>query len=113
MNHVPNEVLAALDDLGYGLLVGRPRTVDEGLRGDFRLQITCDHAAIDDGTARIEFRLQHTVALARLREHGSYVCTIVDNVESRLRAWGLEPPPAYDHRTTEEGWQVYAERLTL
>jgi hypothetical protein len=113
VNHVPDAVLAALDDFGYGLLTGQPATVDERLRRDLRLRITCDHAAIGDGTAPMEFRIQYTSALARVREHGSYVCTIVDNVESRLRAWGLEPPPAYDHRTTADGWQVYAGGLTL
>lgn len=113
MNHVPDEALAALDGLGYGLLVGQPKTIQERLRRDFRLRIPCDQVAVDDGTTRIEFRLQHTAALAQLREHGSYVCTIVNSVESRLQAWGLEPPPAYGHHATEEGWQVYAGRLTL
>lgn len=113
MDHVPDRVLAALDDLGRGLLVGKPTTVDEQLRRDLRLKITCGPGAITDGAAPIVFRLEHTATLARLRDHGSYVCTIIDNIESQLRAWGLGLPPAYAYQSTEDGWQVYAGTLKL
>lgn len=113
MNHVPNEVLAAIDRLGRGLLVDDPTVLRERLRSDFRLRIDCDRTALDDRTATIAFRLEHTSARDVLRDHGSYVCTIVDNVETRLQEWGMDPPLEYAHRATEDGWQVYAGTLGL
>lgn len=113
MNHVPNDVLAAIDDLCRGLLVDEPTILRERLRSDFRLCIDCDRAALNDGAATITFRLEHTSAAAELRDHSSYACTIADNVESRLREWGIDPPSAYTHRATEDGWQVYDGALSL
>jgi hypothetical protein len=113
MNHVPNEVLAAIDGVGRGLLVEDPTVLRERLRSDFRLRIDCDTSAFADGTAPIAFRLEHASARDALRDHGSYVCTIVDTVDSHLAGWGIEPPPAYAHRATENGWQVYAGTLAL
>lgn len=113
MNHVPDDVLAAIDDLGEGLLVDEPTVVRERLRSDFRVRIDADRAALDDGTATIAFRLEHASAAAELRDHGSYVRTIVDNVDARLREWGLDPPSAYTHRGTDDGWQVYDGTLVL
>lgn len=113
MNHVPDEVLAAIDDLGESLLRAEPTTVDERLRTDFRVRIECDRAALDRGEAAITFRLEHTTPADRLRGHGSYVGTIVANVETRLREWGIDPPEAYTHCGTEDGWQVYRGRARL
>lgn len=113
MNHVPNDVLVAIDELGRGLLVDEPGTVDERLRSDLRLRIDCDRTALDDGAATIAFRLEHTSPVERLRDHGPYVCTIVDAIDGRLGEWGIDPPPAYAHRAVEDGWQVYAGTLGL
>lgn len=107
MNHVPNDVLAAIDELGQGVLVDEPTALDKRLRSDFRVRINCDQAALDAGAATIMFRLERTSSVVQLRNHGSFVCTIVDNVESSLREWGLDPPAEYTHRETEDGWQVY------
>lgn len=107
MNHVPDDVLTAIEELGRGVLVDEPTVLDERLRSNFRICINCDRAALDTGAATITFRLEHTTPAVKLRDHGSFVCTIVDNVESSLRDWGFDPPTAYTHRTTEDGWQVY------
>jgi hypothetical protein len=37
----------------------------------------------------------------------------VDNVETRLREWGIDSPEAYSHRATADGWQVYRGRARL
>jgi hypothetical protein len=113
MNHVPDEVLAAIDDLGEALLRGEPTILDERLRTDLRVHVACDRTALDVGTAAVTFRLEHTMPADRLRGHGSYVGTIVDNVETRLRAWGIDPPEAYTHHATEDGWQAYRGRVRL
>ena len=113
MNHVPNEVLAAIDRVGRGVLLEDPIVLRERLRSDFRLRIDCDESAFADSAASITFRLERASARDALRDHGSYVCTIVDNVDSHLAGWGIEPPPAYPHRATEDGWQVYAGTLSL
>jgi hypothetical protein len=113
MNHIPDVVVAALDDFGHALLVDEPTLLDERLRGDFRVRIECSRGALDANTAGIAFRLDHTVAATVLRDHGPYVGTIVDGVDSRLRSWGIDPPVAYTHCGTDEGWQVYDGTLRL
>lgn len=107
VNHVPDEVLAALDELGEGLLLGDPTVVSERLRSDLWLRVECDRAALEGGTTPVIFRLEHTTATDTLAGHGSFVGTIVDGVESRLRKWGVDPPERYPHHATEDGWQVY------
>ena len=113
MNHVPDPVLAAIDDLGRAILVDDPTTLDRRLRSDFRVRIDCDRTALDAGAAAATFRLEHGTPAPTLREHGSFVATVVDGVDSRLREWGIEPPDAYTHRSTENGWQTYAGRAAL
>ncbi len=116
MNHVPDGVLSAIDDLGEGLLVGDARPVAASLRSDLRLRIPVDDAAVQAGHAPVEFHLQHAQGHDELRAHGSFVATVVDGVESRLREWGVEPPERYehDHDRTEEGtWRVYAGEARL
>jgi hypothetical protein len=113
VNHVPNDVLAALDEFGRGLLVDEPAVVRGRLRSDFEVRIDVDRTALDTGVATIAFRLEHTAAADELRDHGTYVRTIVDNLETRLREWGVDTPPAYAHRTTENGWQMYEGTLEL
>ncbi|MBB6646900.1 hypothetical protein H5V44_11495 [Halobellus sp. MBLA0160] len=113
MNHVPDAVLAAIDGLGRAALADEPTTVEQRLRGDFRVRISCDRTALDAGTVPVAFRLEHGTTAPTLRDHGSFVVTIVDGVDSRLRAWGIDPPDAYTHRRTDDEWQVYAGRATL
>ena len=113
MNHVPDAVLDAIDDLGRSLLTDESTVVDERLRSDLRLRIDCDRTALIEGAATISFRLRHGSPARTLRGHGSFVGTIVDGVESRLRAWGVDPPASYTHRDTEGEWQVYVGRATL
>ena len=113
MNHVPDPVLAAIDGLGRAILVDDPTTLDQRLRRDFRIRIDCDRTALDAGTASVTFRLEHGTPVPTLRGHGSFVATVVDGVDSRLREWGIEPPDAYTHRSADDGWQIYAGRATL
>jgi hypothetical protein len=113
VNHVPDPVLAAIDGLGRAILVDDPTTLDQRLRGDFRIRIDCDRTALDAGTASVTFRLEHGTPAPTLRGHGSFVATVVDGVDSRLREWGIEPPDAYTHRSTDDRWQIYAGRAAL
>lgn len=113
MNHVPDAVLTAIDGFGRSLLEDEPTVVDERLRADLRVRIDCDRAALDEGCAEVTFRLAHGSPAASLREHGSFVGTVVDGVDSRLRAWGVDPPASYPHRDADGEWQVYAGRATL
>lgn len=107
MNHVPDDALDAIDRLGEALLLDHPTVVDERLRENLWLRIECDAAAVETGTVPVSFRLEHTTPADTLREHGSFVETIVDGVETRLRKWGVDPPEAYTHDGTEDGWQTY------
>jgi hypothetical protein len=117
MNHVPDEALAALDALGEGLLVGAARPVDVALRTDLRLVVPVDDAAVADGHAPVEFHLEHARRESHLRAHGSFVATVVDGVETRLREWGVDPPERYAHdrdRSRDgDSWRVYAGTLRL
>lgn len=113
MNHVPDEVLAAIDDLGERLLLGEPTTVEKQLRDDLRLRVECDETALDAERAPVVFRLEHTTPADTLRGHGSFVETIVENVETQLRTWGVDPPDEYRHHDTEDGWQVYLGQARL
>lgn len=112
-NHVPDTVLAAIDDLGRSLLTDEQTVVDKRLRSDLRLRIDCDRAALHTGAVTVTFRLRHGSPPRTLRGHGSFLGTIVDGVESRLRAWGIDPPASYTHRGTDGEWQVYVGRATL
>lgn len=113
MNHVPDDVLAAVDDLGRAVLTDDPAALDCRLRSDFRVRIDCDRAALDAGTVAVAFRLERGDPEPTLRGHGSFVTTIVDGVDDRLRAWGIEPPPVYEHVETTDGTHHYAGTLRL
>jgi hypothetical protein len=113
MNHVPDDVLAAVDDLGWAVLVDKPTTVDGRLRADFRVRIDCDRRALDAGTVPAAFRLEHGDSASTLQGHGSLVATIVKGVNAQPRGWGVKPPETYAHRETDDGWQVYAGHATL
>jgi hypothetical protein len=107
-NHVPNEVLEALDRFGDGLLTGAPPAVGERLRSDLRLRVEGGAGVTETGTARVAFHLDHGRREGRLRDYGSFVGTIVDGVDDRLREWGVEPPGTYDFAGVEDGWLVFA-----
>jgi hypothetical protein len=109
VNHVPDEALAALDAFGEGHLRGDPPSVRERLRSDLRLRID----RVDEGTARCRFETEHARAPATLRERGSFLATYADGVDDRLRAWGIEPPDAYEYVETVDGWHRYAGTLQL
>ena len=113
MNHVPDAALAAIDDLGEALLVGEARPVEARLRSDLRLSVPVDDAALAAGTTTVAFRIEHGRREERLREHGPFVGTVVDGVESRLREWGVQPPPAYAYSDTADGWHRYAGEARL
>jgi hypothetical protein len=115
MNHVPDAALSALDAFGRGLLVGAVRRVDERLRTDLRLTVEppCANGdgprpAAGDAVARCRYRTDHTTAPPALRDRGPFVATIVDNVDDRLRSWGVDPPPAYEHVESVDNVHRYA-----
>jgi hypothetical protein len=94
MNHVPDDVLDDIDTLGKQLLAGSPPRVEGRLREDLRVTIV---PAEGGETARIRYETEHTQAPPELRDRGSFLATIVDGIDSRLRSWGIEPPDAYEH----------------
>lgn len=109
MNHVPDEALAALDAFGEGHLRGDPPSVRERLRSDLRLRIE----RVDEGAARCRFETEHARAPPTLRDRGPFLATYADGVDDRLRAWGIEPPDAYEYVETVDGWHRYAGTLRL
>lgn len=113
MNHVPDRALAAIDAFGEGLLVGEARPVDARLRSDLRLVIDLDAAALAAGTATVAFRIEHGRREPEIAAYGSFVVTILEGVERRLREWGVQPPASYDYRDTADGWHRYAGAATL
>lgn len=103
MNHVPDEVLEAIDAFGEGLLTGTPPRVDGRLRGDLRVVIRPDGS----GGARCRYEREHTQAPPEIRAYGSFVTTLVDGIDDRLRSWGVDPPEAYAYAGTVEGVHRY------
>lgn len=112
MNHIPNEVLDALERFGKGVLTGEPPVVHERLRSDLRLRIDGDDV-LESGTARVAFHLDHGRREETLRGYGSFVQTIVDGVDERLREWGVEPPDAYRFEEARAGRLVFAGNARL
>jgi len=110
VNHVPDEALAALDAFGEGHLRGDPPPVRERLRSDLRLRID---PTGDGRTARCRFETEHPRAPPTLRDRGSFLATYADGVDDRLRAWGIEPPEAYEYAETADGWHRYVGTLRL
>ena len=113
MNHVPDDALEAIDAFGEGLLRGDPPPVSQRLRSDLRLRIEplAAEAAGDRAVAICRFETEHTQRPPRLRDRGSYIKTIVDNVERRLEPWGIEPPEAYEYAGTVDGRHRYEGTL--
>lgn len=110
VNHVPDDVLESLDDFGEGLLTGSPPPVRGRLRSDLRVRV---RPTGDGGTAVCRYETEHTQAPPTLRDRGSYVTTIVDGVDDRLRAWGIDPPEAYEYVETVDGSHRYEGTLRL
>jgi hypothetical protein len=110
MNHVPDDVLDAVDTFGERLLVGAPPRVGGRLRQDLRMQIVPDG---DGETALLRYETEHTKTPPVLRDRGSFVATIIDSVDERLRSWGVEPPDAYEYTETVEETHRYEGRLGL
>ena len=79
------------------------------LSSDLRLVV---HAT-GDGAAKCRFETEHTQTPPTLRERGSFVTTIVDGVDRRFRAWGIDPPDAYRYTATADGSHRYEGRLDL
>jgi hypothetical protein len=103
VNHVPDEVLEAVDAFGEGLLAGTPPRVDGRLRSDLRVSIKPDGA----GRARCRYEREHTRAPATIRAYGSFVTTLVDGIDNRLRSWGVDPPAEYAYAGTVDGVHRY------
>jgi len=110
VNHVPNDVLEALDAFGEGLLTGRPPPVEKRLRSDLWVSV---RPAGDGETAVCQYETEHTQAPPTLRDRGSYVTSIVDGVDDRLRAWGIDPPETYEYVETVDGSHRYEGLLRL
>lgn len=113
VNHVPDEVLAAIDRLGEGLLTGEVVPLDGRLRSDLRVRVPLDRAALDAGTVRVTFHYDVAGTEDRLRGHGPFVETVVDGVEDRLRRWGVRPPDTYRFAGRPEKRAVYAGEAGL
>jgi hypothetical protein len=109
MNHVPTDVLNAIDEFGESLLTGTAVRVNGQLRQDLRVGIW----PTDATTATCRYETEHTQAPPVLRDRGPYVTTIVDGIDDRLRSWGIDPPPAYTHTTTVDGTHQYEGTLQL
>jgi len=110
VNHVPDDALIAIDRFGEALLFGDPPSVAATLRSDLRLVIRPE----DDGVTAVgRYETEHTQTPATLRERGSFVTTIVDNVDARLESWGIVPPGAYEYARTVDGTHQYEATLQL
>ena len=109
VNHVPDDVLESLDTFGEQLLLGAPPRVEGRLRGDLRLTIAPEGGE----TAWLCYEIEHTRTPPVLRDRGAFVTTIVDGVDDRLRAWGVEPPDAYEYTGTVGETHRYEGRLSL
>ena len=109
MNHVPDSVLASIDEFGEQLLVGEPITVRGKLRTDLRVKII----PTNETTATCRYETTHTQSPPTLRGRGSFVTTIIDGVDTRLQSWGITPPTEYVYTTTVDGTHQYEGSLQL
>lgn len=109
MNHVPDEVLESIDEFGNGLLFGDVNPVRGKLRTDLWITITPE----TDSTAVCRYETVHTQSPPTIRDRGSFMTTIIDGVDARLRKWGIEPPVAYEHVETSDDTHHYEGTLRL
>jgi len=106
MNHVPNAALAAIDEFGRATLRGESRPVEASLCSDLAVRIAPTPAELAAGAVPVVFRIDGRER-SRLRDHGSFVGTIVDGIEDRLAAWGIDPPDRYRYRDRSGRWRPY------
>ncbi|WP_253738667.1 hypothetical protein [Halohasta salina] len=109
MNHVPDEVLDAIDEFGECLLLGEPQRVHGKLRTDLRVEIVPN----DESTAICRYTTVHTQSPPAIRDRGSFMTTIIDGVDERLKQWGIEPPTAYTYAATVEDTHHYEGTVQL
>jgi hypothetical protein len=103
MNHVPDEVLDEIDAFGEGLLTGTTVRVEGQLREDLRVRVRPDGS----GGVLCRYEREHTQAPPEIRSYGSFVTTLVDSIDDRLRSWGVSPPEAYTYTGTVDGVHRY------
>lgn len=106
MNHVPNAALAAIDEFGRATLRGESRSVEASLRSDLAVRIAPTPAELAAGEVPVVFRIDGR-AHPRLRDHGSFVATIVGGIGDRLAAWGIDPPERYRYCDRSGRWHPY------
>jgi len=107
MNHVPDEVLGAIDKFGESLLLGNPEPISGKLRTDLRIEIVPD----TDSTATCRYRAVHTQSPPAIRDRGSFMTTVIDGVDEQLEQWGIDPPTAYTYAATVNGTHHYEGTL--
>ena len=109
MNHIPDEVLAAVDEFGEGLLLGDVEPISGKLKSDLWVAII----PATESTAVCRYKTVHTQSPPAIRDRGSFMTTIIDGVDTRLREWGIEPPAAYTYAGTVDDTHHYEGTLQL
>lgn len=109
MNHIPDEVLEAIDEFGESLLLGTPKGMTGKLRTDLRIEIVPD----SESTATCRYTTVHTQFPPALRDRGSFMTTIIDGIDQRLHQWGIEPAVAYTYVETVDDTHQYEGTLQL
>jgi|AntDeeMinimDraft_5_1070356.scaffolds.fasta_scaffold00736_8 hypothetical protein len=109
MNHIPDEVLGAVDEFGGDLLLGGVEPISEKLKSDLWVEIIPD----TESTAVCRYKTVHTQSPPTIRDRGSFMTTIIDGVDTRLRQWGIEPPAAYTYVGTVDDTHHYEGTLQL
>ena len=109
MNHIPDTVLGSIDEFGKRLLLGDPEPMSGTLRTDLRIEIVPE----TDSTATCRYETVHTQSPPTIRDRGSFVTTIIDGIDDRLREWGIEPPAAYTYAGTVDDTHHYEGTLRL
>ncbi len=109
MNHVPDEVLGAIDEFGERLLLGTPKP----MRGKLRTDLWVEIIPHTDSMATCRYETVHTQSPPTLRDRGSFMTTIVDGIDERLQQWGIEPASAYTYVDTVERTHHYEGTVQL
>lgn len=109
MNHIPDEVLGAIDEFGEALLLGKPEPITGKLRTDLRVEIVPD----SESSAICRYNTVHTQSPPAIRDRGSFMTTIIDGIDERLQQWGIEPAPVYTYVGTVDDTHHYEGTLQL
>ena len=109
MNHIPDEVLGAIDEFGKRLLLGTPEPTGGKLRTDLWIEIVPD----GESTATCRYETVHTQAPPAIRDRGSFMTTIIDGIDQRLQEWGIDPPAAYTYVDTVDDTHHYEGTIRL